>query len=62
MFTDLNIYPTNNKTDPDPLFDETDPRIRIHIKMKNEYWGCVGKKWKRKDEEKRLKNGLKTHL
>ena len=63
MFTDINIYPINNKTyhisekyifyrkksktkidifpsdleqdpDPDPLFHETDPRIRIHIKMK----------------------------
>ena len=64
MFTDINIYPKNNKTDhisekyilnrkksttikllfpdfsldleqdPDPLFHETDPRIRIHIKMK----------------------------
>ena len=59
MFTDINIYSINNKTDhnsekyifiekswyfpgfrsdleqdPDPLFRETDPRIRIHIKMK----------------------------
>ena len=56
MFTDINIYSINNKTDhisekyifyryfpdfssdleqdPDPLFHETDPRIRIHIKMK----------------------------
>ena len=54
MFTDINIYSMNNKTDhilekyifpdfrsdleqdPDPLFHETDPRIRIriHIKMK----------------------------
>ena len=62
MFTDINIYSRNNKTDyisenyifyrkkrwyfpdfrsdleqdpnPDPLFYETDPRIRIHIKMK----------------------------
>ena len=54
MFTDINIYSINNKTDhisekyifyrnkyfsyfrsdlePDPLFNETDPRI--HIKMK----------------------------
>ena len=61
MFTDINVYPINNKTDhisekyiffiekkscyfpdfrsdleqdPDPFFHETDPRIRIHIKMK----------------------------
>ena len=46
MFTDINIYSLNNKTDhisdfrsdleqdPDPLFHETDPRIRIDIKMK----------------------------
>ena len=56
MFTDINIYSMNNKTDhisetyilyrkipdfrsdleqdPDPLFHETDPRIRIQIKMK----------------------------
>ena len=60
IFTDINIYPINNKTDHisekyildrkknwyfpdfrsdlkqdlDPLFHATDPRIRIHIKMK----------------------------
>ena len=49
MFTDINIYSINNKTDhiseiyfpdfrsdldPDPLFHETDPRIRIHNKLK----------------------------
>ena len=60
MFTDINIYSINNKTDyisetyilyrkkswyfpdfrsdleqdPDPLFHEMDPRIRIQIKMK----------------------------
>ena len=34
MFTDINIYPINDKTEPDPLFHETDPRIRIHVKMK----------------------------
>ena len=65
MFTDINIYPINNKTDhmsekyifyskksktkgwyfpdfrSDPLLHETDPRIRIHIKMKHILWNTA---------------------